>query len=146
MTVYIAASWRHEHLVELVTRLIEAKGHSVKSFVREASHREPTGFNLVPNLDEWIASPDGAKKFTFDTSSAGESDIVIYLGPSGADAWAEIGIAWASGKAVLGLTAKGETIGLMRRMVKWSATVDELLVAVSEVRLLRPSSRYEDLT
>jgi hypothetical protein len=140
MTVYIAASWKHEHLVELVTRLLEARGHAVKSFVREAAHREPTGFNLVPSLDEWIASSDGARKFIFGTTAATESDVVIYLGPSGADAWAEVGIAWSSGKPVLGLTAKGESIGLMRRMVRWSETVDELLLAAEKAdgERLRP--------
>jgi len=133
MTVYIAASWKHEHLVELVTRLLEARGHRVKSFVREAAHREPTGFDLVPSLDKWINSPDGARKFQFDSSSAETCDAVIYLGPSGADAWAEIGIAFGAGnKNIFGLTAKGESIGLMRRMVKWCTTVDELLDAVGK--------------
>ena len=131
MKIYIAASWKHEHAVELLTRELERMGHKVVSFVRVAG-RVPTGFDLTPKLDEWIASADGARKFAFDLKGATESDVVIYLGPSGADAWAEIGAAWAAKRTILALTAKGETIGLCRRMVTaWAPTIDILLEYVA---------------
>jgi len=133
MRIYIAASWKHEHAVELLTRELERAGHKVISFVRVAVRVE-TGFDLVPKLDQWIASEDGGRKFGFDLKGATESDLVIYLGPSGSDAWAEVGAAWASQRTILGLTAKGEQIGLCRRMITaWATSVSTLLEYVAAV-------------
>jgi hypothetical protein len=56
--------------------------------------------------------------------------LVIYIGPSGCDAWAEVGAAWSRGVPIIGLYAKGEQVGLMRRMVEWVHDIREMREAV----------------
>jgi len=85
-------------------------------------------------------SESGEEKFKFDTDSAMTSNLVIYIGPSGTDAWAEVGAAWAAGVPVLGLWAKGEQAGLMRRMVEWFSSHHRLLGMVEEYRNARRTS------
>ena len=126
LTIYIASSWRNQHAVEMLTRLLRECGHEVRSFV-ENNNGECT--KRMP-FDEWAESEEGRRSFKYDTNSAMNSDLVIYIGPSGTDAWAEVGAAWASGVPVMGLWAKGEPAGLMRRMVEWKKGVDHLLAGV----------------
>jgi len=83
------------------------------------------------DFDEWVSSPEGQDKFVYDTSSATTADLLIYISPSGPDAWAEVGAAWAHGVPIFGLWAKSESIGLMRKMVMWSPHYDDLLRAVT---------------
>jgi len=119
ITIYIAASWRHKHAVEMLTDLLEANRHEVRSFVRSASDAEEMA-RCGNDPVQWIDSEDGHNKFRYDVDSARTSDLVIYIGPSGCDAWAEVGAAYAAGRRIYGLRAKGEQIGLMRRMVyRW---------------------------
>ena len=118
MEIYIASSWKNQHAVEMLTDLLRVKGHKVNSFVEEAINNEGRK-NLIFEFEKWIASDDGQRNFEFDTNGATRSDLVIYIGPSGTDAWAEVGAAWGSGVEVIGLWAKGEKAGLMRRMVIW---------------------------
>lgn len=130
MKIYISSSWKNQHAVELLTAELERMGHTVKSFVRESFIRESRE-NIRFDLDEWIASADGEYKFKYDTGAAMNSDLVIYISPSGSDAWAEVGAAWASTVPVFGLHAKGETIGLMRRMMtEWFSDYKDLLAEV----------------
>lgn len=126
LTIYIASSWRNQHAVEMLTRLLRDCGHEVKSFV-ENDHGEYT--KAMP-FDDWVWSEEGRRSFKYDTNAAMNSDLVIYIGPSGTDAWAEVGAAWASGVPVMGLWAKGDPAGLMRRMVDWKEGVDHLLAGV----------------
>ena len=42
----------------------------------------------------------------------------------------EVGIAWCAGRIVLGLYAKGEDFGLMRKMVEWHRNYRDLLDTV----------------
>ena len=87
------------------------------------------------DFNDWCWSERGERSFRYDTQGATEADLVIYIGPSGVDAWAEVGAAWARGKFIFGLWAKGEPVGLMRRMVSWwFGDYDELLKAV-QVRM-----------
>jgi len=126
MTIYIASSWKNQHAVELLTYILEERGSEVKSFVREAAVAE--NIAKTGGIDAWIGSLDGERKFRFDTTNAMCSDVVIYIGPSGTDAWAEIGAAFARGVPILGLWAKGECSGLMRRMVsKWFDHFEDLI-------------------
>jgi hypothetical protein len=135
MKIYIASSWRNQHTVEMLTDTLEADGHEVFSFVRVACEMEGGRDGLkFKDLDEWIASQDGDRKFHYDTNSAMFCDLVVYVGPSGSDAWAEIGAAYAKGRIILGLWSKGEDIGLMRRMVSaWFRDFRELLTAVERI-------------
>jgi len=116
--IYIASSWKNQHAVEMMTDLLEARGHLVHSFVRRAVEEELRR-NLHFDVSAWIESDSGKDKFDYDLLGATRSDLVIYIGPSGTDAWAEVGAAWASGVPIIGLWAKGEPAGLMRRMVVW---------------------------
>ncbi|MFH1567798.1 MAG: hypothetical protein ABIL09_07335 [Gemmatimonadota bacterium] len=119
MVIYIAASWKHAHAVRMLTDLLRADGHVVMSFP-ETEGQPQSG--VVGNLEEWIWSEDGERCFVFDTDCAASANLVIYIGPSGTDAWAEVGIAWGKGIPIWGLWAKGEQAGLMRRLVtEWFA-------------------------
>jgi len=126
MKVYIASSWRNQHAVEMLTDILRQKGYEVISFVDAAVEAEGRN-GLRFDVEKWILSDDGASKFEYDTRGATGSDLVIYLGPSGTDAWAEVGAAWASGVPIFGLWAKGEPAGLMRRMVTWFMDSRELI-------------------
>ena len=35
MRIYIAASWKHQHAVEMLTDLLETRGHTILSWIRE---------------------------------------------------------------------------------------------------------------
>lgn len=130
MKIYIAASWKHQHAVEMLTERLEESGHSVLSWLREGRPEE--AFLSRRELEHFIRSPEGMRVFTFCAGSATGCDLLIYLGPSGCDAWAEVGAAFGRGVPVLGLLAKSEEVGLMRHMVRsWHNSVAELLQAVS---------------
>lgn len=138
MKIYVASSWKNQHAVEMLTALLRERGHIVLSFVENNHGENPNSANNerksekpVP-FDEWCASPDGLRSFDYDTDGATKSDLVIYIGPSGTDAWAEVGAAWAAGVQIIGLWAKGEQIGLMRRMVVWVEDYRELLTLIDE--------------
>lgn len=130
MKIYIASSWKNQHAVEMLTDMLRALGHEVISFIEKAVCDEGRG-GLRFDVEKWIASEDGESKFAYDTAGAMEADLVVYIGPSGTDAWAEVGAAWASGVIIYGLWSKGEPAGLMRRMMdKWFADFRQLLEAV----------------
>ena len=133
MRIYIASSWKNQHAVEMLTDLLEASGHKVVSFVREAFQSE-TPENIRFDFEEWIWSEEGERKFLFDLAGATKSDLVIYIGPSGTDAWAELGAAFASGATIVGLFAKGEPSGLMRRMVHWFRDYRTLLAHIGPAK------------
>ena len=124
MKVYIASSWKNQHAVEMLTALIRAEDIEVLSFVEnnhgETNPRAPfaaqdeNGKDI--SIEEWIWSERGKKSFVYDTTAATTADLVIYVSPSGCDAWAEIGAAWQAKRPIIGLMSKGEQVGLMRRM------------------------------
>ena len=132
MKIYIASSWKNQHAVEMLTEMLRQKDHEVVSFVEcavEVEGRDGMKFDF----EKWIYSEDGMEKFRYDTVGATTSDLVIYIGPSGTDAWAEVGAAWSASVHILGLWAKGEKAGLMRHMVEWFADYGSLLEAVDEI-------------
>ena len=133
MKIYIAASWKHQHAVEMLTERLRQVGHEVVSFVEEAVEDEGRS-DLVFDFDKWINSADGERKFEYDTNGATLSDLVIYIGPSGTDAWAEVGAAWGSHVPVVGLWAKGEPAGLMRKMVTWYYSISELMYELNKLQ------------
>ena len=85
MKIYIASSWKNYHCVELLTWHLEEDGHEVMSFVRKAVQAEGRDFKF--DVEAWIGSKDGRDKFYYDLDSVMGADIVIYVGPSGTDAW-----------------------------------------------------------
>ncbi|MDR2892522.1 MAG: nucleoside 2-deoxyribosyltransferase [Deltaproteobacteria bacterium] len=129
MKIYIAASWKHQHAVEMLTERLEAEGHQILSWLREGRPEE--AFLSRTELANFIYSDEGRRVFDFCADSARGADLLIYLGPSGCDAWAEVGAAYGSGVPILGLLAKSEDVGLMRHMVShWYSSVQALLDAV----------------
>ncbi|MDL2266504.1 nucleoside 2-deoxyribosyltransferase [Desulfovibrio sp. OttesenSCG-928-G15] len=132
MRIYIAASWKHQHAVEMLTERLEALDHEVLSWLREGRPEE--AFLSRRELEHFIYSEEGRRVFEFCAGSATSCDAVIYLGPSGCDAWAEVGAAYGRGVPILGLLAKSEDVGLMRLMIRsWHNSVESLLAAVSEL-------------
>ncbi len=133
MRIYIAASWKHQHAVEMLTERLEACGHEVLSWLREGRPEE--AFLSQRELTAFINSAEGMRVFEFCARSATEADLLIYLGPSGCDAWSEVGAAYGSGVPILGLLAKSEQVGLMRHMVKsWYSSVSALVDAVEAMQ------------
>ncbi len=133
MKIYIASSWKNQHTVEMLTALLREQNHEVISWV-ENNYGE--GHNHVTknfDFETWVNSDESWQSFDFDTNGAATCDLFIYVGPSGKDAAAECGIAWAKGIPMIGLYAKGEDFGLMRKMfLKWYSKYTELLEAVNE--------------
>jgi hypothetical protein len=133
--VYIAASWKHQLAVELLSKELRAAGVVVNSFV-DNRHGEQKGHEaLTPEgkcipFDEWVMSEQGKASFDYDARSACTAQLVIYIGPSGCDTWAEVGMAWAREIRVIGFWAKGEQAGLFRRCVGWYTEMPALLAAV----------------
>ncbi len=131
MKVYIAASFKHQHAVEMLTERLEEMGIEVLSWLREG--RPDEAFLSKLELENFIRSNEGERVFRFCAHSATGADLVIYLGPSGCDAWAEVGAAYGTGVPVMGLLAKAEEVGLMRHMIdSWSPSVSELLARVRQ--------------
>lgn len=138
MKIYIAASWKHQHAVEMLTYLLRdrfAGAVEILSFVENnhgenpnSSDNEKSQYDSAKfNFDEWCKSPDGIRSFEYDTNGAMFSNLVIYISPSGKDAAAEIGAAFARGVPIIGLYAKGEDFGLMRRMLTWVTSYIDVL-------------------
>ncbi len=147
MKVYIASSWKNQHAVEMLTEKLRALGITVLSFIENnfdenPDKANPVGVKRIP-FDEWVWSESGRKSFEYDTNAAIKSDLVIYISPSGTDAWCEVGAAWAAGVSIIGLWSKGEQCGLMRRTVQWYDNHRELMAEVI-VRLRKFNERNPD--
>ncbi len=131
MKIYIAASWKHQHAVEMLTNLLEERGHTILSWLREGRPEE--AFLSKKDLDAFIYSEVGQGVFNFCVTSVKSADLIIYVGPSGCDAWAEIGMAYGMGKPIFGLLAKSEDVGMMRHMIiEWFKSVNSLLENVDK--------------
>ena len=132
MKIYIASSWKNQHAVEMLTEKLRDLGHEVLSFV-ENNHGECHNDRDMP-FEDWVLTKKAHQSFEYDTEGATQSDLVIYISPSGTDAWAEVGAAWASGVPIFGLYAKSEQSGLMRKMVcPWFSNYRDL---IDHVKLL----------
>lgn len=132
MRIYICASWKHQHAVEMLTERFESEGHEILSWIRQGRPEE--AFLSNRELTHFIESDAGRQVFEFCAGSATSADLVIYLGPSGCDAWAEVGAAYGAGVPVLGLIAKSENVGIMRHMISgWYSSVSELAAAVRDM-------------
>ncbi|MGE4193042.1 MAG: hypothetical protein AB7E51_06615 [Pseudodesulfovibrio sp.] len=126
-TVYIASSWKNQHAVEMLTDKLRDLGCTVLSFV-ENNHGEGHSAEKPVPFEEWVHTEQAERSFVYDTKGATTSDLVVYIGPSGTDAWAECGAAWGRGVKIYGLWAKGEPSGLMRKMMtRWFSDFRYLL-------------------
>ena len=129
MKIYIASSWRNQHGVEMLTTLLRNEGHEVLSWV-ENNYGEGHGPDAA-DFEQWVKTDAAQRSFLLDVDAATRCNLVIYYGPAGTDAWAEVGAAWACGVPVFALWAKGEPSGLMRKMVqRWFYRVPDLLQGI----------------
>jgi len=138
LNIYIASSWKNQHAVEMLTSILREKGHKILSFI-ENNYGEGHGAVKPINFEEWVKTDQAEDSFAFDTKGATESDLVIYIGPSGTDACAEVCAAWGAGVPILGLWAKGEQAGLMRKMVSW---YDDFNILLNEVEAMAIENSY----
>ena len=128
MKIYIASSWKNQHGVEMLTAALRSVGHEVISWVENCQLEGQPHFQL----EEWMTTDQSIQCFEFDTNGATKSDLVIYYGPAGKDACAEMGAAWAAKVPIIGLYAKGEDLGLMRKMANhWCSSVAQLFDTVN---------------
>lgn len=117
LMIYIASSWKNQHAVDMLTDLLEKEGFEVNSFVRNANEENLKSTD-ISDFENWIKSHRALESFGYDTTSASNCDYLVYISPSGSDAWAEVGICWSKSKArIYGLISKGEQVGLMRLMM-----------------------------
>lgn len=115
----------------MLTALLRGNGHEVVSWVENNYGENHNHVTKAFSFDEWVNSNEAVQSFDFDTNGATHSDMVIYYAPSGKDACAEMGAAWGNGVPIIGLYAKGEDLGLMRKMVqRWYGRYTEILAAV----------------
>ena len=117
MKIYIASSWKNRAAVEMLADLLTKDGNDVYCFTRHADNIEQEVLAGTYSFDKWVMSPSGEAKFDADLDAVHNADLMVYLGPAGTDAWAEVGAAWAFSIPIIGILAKGEPAGLMRRMV-----------------------------
>lgn len=151
MKIYIASSWKNQHAVEMLSWFLRDEGHEILSFV-ENNYGE--GHNHIAEkpmpFEQWVQSPESDQSFQYDTTGATKADLVIYIGPSGKDAAAECGMAWASGIPIYGLHAKGEDFGLMRKMfTQWFYRYQDLMIHMQEDvydDIAKALKREKDLT
>lgn len=137
MKIYIASSWKNQHGVEMLTDLLRQKGHEVISWVENNYGEDHNHVTKKFSFEDWVDSNEANQSFVFDTEGATTSDLLIYYGPSGKDACAELGAAWAAGVHIVGLHAKSEDIGLMRKMMyAWFSRYTELLTYVDNLKIV----------
>lgn len=109
--VYIAASFRHIHAVQLLARNMKEMGYEILDWTEKAS--VPEGLTPLQRR-EWMDTDDnGGTVYQFCKESCTKADLVIYLGHSGQDAGVEIGMAKASNIPILGIRGPLESAGLM---------------------------------
>lgn len=136
MKIYIASSWKNQHGVEMLTELLREQGHEVISWVENNFGEDHNHVTKKFSFEDWVNGPESKQSFEFDTQGATKSDLLIYYGPAGKDACAELGAAWGAGVQIFGLMAKGEDIGLMRKMVsQWFYRYTELLQGIKQLQL-----------
>lgn len=135
--IYIAASWKLSHSVEMLTALLREQGYEVLSFV-ENNYGEGHAAKKPMDFEKWVHTEQADRSFEYDTHGAMECDLFIYISPSGKDAAAELGACYGQRLhnrliPIFGLYAKGEDFGLMRKMVdRWFERYTDLLEAVVE--------------
>ena len=130
MRIYIASSRRNRHAVEMLTTMVLLKGHEVFS-ITEHNNPDEQVSDLPMDFPQWMNTEHANHTFELHTKSAMTADLVIYISPSGKDAAAECGMAFAKGIPIFGLYEKSEDFGLMRKMmVRWFEHYDEMLKEV----------------
>ncbi len=140
MRIYIASSWRNQHAIEMLTRILRDHGHHVLSSIE---YWQAKGLTTKGHLtaNDVVAADE---QFDFDMHSAITTDVAILISPSGCDSWAQIGASWAKGVPIYGLRGQGENDGLMRRMVyMWFDDYRQLLNAFPQAGTTQEADHLE---
>jgi hypothetical protein len=137
MKIYIASSWKNQHGVELLSETLREKGCEVISWIENNYGEDHNHVTKKFDFETWVNSAESEQSFEFDTNGATKCDLFIYYGPAGKDAAAEMGAAWAAGRTMIGLWAKGEDMGLMRKMIPrhyWFTRTADLVKCVKQMK------------
>lgn len=120
--LYICTTTRNLAAYRQLQQALELAPYEVQDWTRFLPEPGPD-FDQRKNED-----PHGAA-FFFCSRALGGADLVVYLGPSGCDASAELGIAWASGVPVWGVPGPDEQPGVMIKgcVARWFPTLDALI-------------------
>lgn len=131
MKIYIASSFKNLHAVHLLRDQLQKMGHDVLDWSALAP---PLPEGMPPEARRTLLDSDERGEiFDFCARACMEADAVIYMGPAGQDAAAEVGIAYASGVPVLGLAGPLEAPGLIltRCVRQWFNRVEPLLAELA---------------
>jgi hypothetical protein len=133
MKVYIASSFRNLNAVMLLRDCFRGQGHTVLDWT-DKTPPLPAAMPLAERREALDADERGAI-FDFCTHACGSADLVVYLGPAGQDAAAEVGIAWAAGVPVFGFAGPLEKPGLIlnRCVAQWFTEFEPFWDAVQDV-------------
>ena len=127
LSVYVAASYRHLHLVQLWQAGLQAMMPSLQILDWTSKAVPPAG--LAPDQRRrWMDTDQpGGSIYEFCADACRNADVVIYLGASGQDAGVEVGIAVGAGVPVIGVAGPLEAPGLMLNgaVSKWCADLPE---------------------
>ena len=128
--VYIASSWRHAATVTNLTQKLRDMGLTVHSWLENSGNEDPTLKDF--DLESWLLTQDSERCFQFDLDGLRRVNLMIYVGPSGIDAWAEVGFVAGRGDCLIwALWGANEEVGIMRKLLDSRfSTKTELLEAV----------------
>lgn len=99
MQIYIASSWQRIYTVRMLTKALEAQGHTVLDWTKSI----PTIDGRVAIRKEWFNTYKSQKVFQFCAEACARVDLVIYLGQSGSNTGIELGIAYNAGVPIIGI-------------------------------------------
>ncbi|WP_165072776.1 translation initiation factor 2 [Desulfovibrio sp. ZJ200] len=126
MKIYIAASFRQLHAVQLLQRSLALELPDIQILDWTGLAMPPA--DLTPaQRRQWMDTDHGGEVFAFCEEACGRADLLIYVGQSGQDAGVEVGLARAAGVPVLGILGPLEAPGLMLygAVTLWTRTVED---------------------
>lgn len=127
--LYICTSTRNMAAYHRLQQALELSRYEVLDWARFLPTPGPD-FDRLKNED-----PQGAA-FAYCSRALGSADLVVYIGPSGCDASAELGIAFAAGVPVWGVLGPGEQPGVMIKgcVTRWFPNLDALVEELTRWR------------
>ncbi len=143
--VYIAASFRHIHAVQMLANHLENLDFDVLDWTKKAV--VPEGLSPAQRR-EWMDTDDnGGTVYAFCSNACTTADFVIYLGESGQDAGVEIGMAKAKGIPILGIRGPLEAAGLMLHgsCTLWVDTINNALVVLKQLAKVQANEIHDSL-
>lgn len=146
ITVYIAASFKHMHAVQLLAKELEHMGYNILDWTSKAA--PPPGLTPAQRREWMDTDQTGAQVYEFCKNACSSADLVIYYGASGQDAGVEIGMASASAIPVLGIRGPLEAPGLMLHgaVTVWVDCITAALDIMRKLAALRSNCPHAKIT